>query len=440
MTATVGPAEVERALAAAFAARRACAEVPRGRRAEILLTVAARLRAEEAAFADLVVEEAAKPVDLARAEVRRAAATFEAAAYVAGSAVGEVRALDFAPAYDDRVALTTRVPIGVVAAITPFNFPVNLVAHKLAPAVAAGCPLLIKPAPATPRSAARLAKLVLDAGWPAEGLHVLPLADDAHAAPLIRDPRVRLLTFTGSAEVGWRLRDQAREKAVALELGGDAFVVVHADADVARAAARCAFGAFVYAGQTCISVQHVLVHRSILAPFRDAFAAEVRALPTGDPRTPGVVVGPVLRDRDADRIDAWCAEARRGGARTIVEGGRDGRFLEPRVFEDLPPTCALATQEAFGPVADLSGYDALDEAAARVNASRFGLQAGVFTRDVEIVRRLFRELEIGGLVYNEVPTLRYDAMPYGGVKGSGLGREGPAGAYEAMTEARVLVL
>jgi acyl-CoA reductase-like NAD-dependent aldehyde dehydrogenase len=434
-----GPAEVERALATAHAARAACAALPTGRRVEILLAVAARLRADAAAFAELIVAEAGKPIDLAEGEAARAAATFEAAALAAGALTGELRPLDFAPGYAAREALVRRVPAGVVTAIAPFNFPLNLVAHKVAPAVLAGCPAIVKPSPATPRTAAALVRAVIEAGWPAEGLHLVHVADDAHAAPLVTDPRVRVLTFTGSAEVGWRLRDLARGKAVGLELGGDACAIVHEDADVAHAARRCAFGGYAYAGQVCISVQHVFVHRARYDEFRAEFLRAVDAVPTGDPRRRGVLVGPLLRDRDADRVTAWVAEAVASGATVVRDAGRDGRLVGAKVLEGVPPGAKLATEEVFGPVVDLAPYDDLGEAVARANASRYGLQAGVFARDHAVVKRLFRELETGGIVVDDAPTLRFDAMPYGGPKASGLGREGPAYALDLMTERRTLV-
>lgn len=433
------PLAVERAVARAYAARAAAAAVPTGRRAEILLAVASALKTGAESFVGEIVAEVDKPVDLARAEVLRAVSTFEAAAYVVGAGTGELRPLDFSPGYPAREALVRRVPAGVVLAITPFNFPLNLVAHKVAPAIAAGCPLVLKPAPAGVRTAALLVRAVLDAGWPADALQFLPLADDALAAPMLADARIRVLTFTGSAAVGWRLRDLARRKTVGLELGGDAFAIVHEDADLAFAAARCAFGAYAYAGQTCISVQHILVHRAVRDAFEAAFVGAVDALRVGDPRTPGVVCGPLLRERDADRVTEWCADAVRGGARVLRDFGRDGRLLGPKILTDVPADVALATEEVFGPVADLAVYDDPAEAVRRINGSAYGLQAGVFTRDHRLVKRLFSESEIGGLIVDDVPTLRFDAMPYGGMRGSGLLREGPAYALEWMTERKTLV-
>ena len=432
-------ADVERAVARAYAALAVAAAVPTGRRAEILLAVAAGLKAAAEPFAEAIVAEVDKPVDLARAEVARAAATFEAAAYAAGAGTGELRPLDFSPGYPAREALVRRVPAGVVLAVTPFNFPLNLVAHKAAPAIAAGCPLILKPALHGAIVAARLVRLVHEAGWPVDAMQILPLADDALAAPMLADARIRVFTFTGSAAVGWRLRDLAHKKTVGLELGGDAFAVVHEYADLAFAAARIAFGAYAFAGQACISVQHVLVHRAVREAFEAAFVQAVDSLRVGDPRTSGVVCGPLLRDRDADRVTQWCADAVRGGARVVRDFGRDGRLLGPKILTDVPADAALATEEVFGPVADLAVYDDAADVVRRINDSKYGLQAGVFTRDHRFVKRLFSESEIGGLIVDDVPTLRFDAMPYGGMRGSGLLREGPAYALEWMTERKTLV-
>jgi acyl-CoA reductase-like NAD-dependent aldehyde dehydrogenase len=433
-------AEVERALASAYAARRACADVATGKRAAELRAIAAGIAALSETFATTIVEEVQKPIDLARGEVARAVATFEAAADAVAADVGERLPLDLPPNFPPKTAIVRRVPAGVVAAITPFNFPLNLVAHKVAPAIAAGCPIVLKPAPSAPKTAFLLRDVVERAGRPKGGFVVAALEDDALAAPLIEDRRVRVLTFTGSAAVGWALRDRAKGKVVGLELGGDAFAIVHEDADLPHAAARCAFGAFAYAGQVCISVQHVLVHRSRRDAFVAALVAATDALKIGDPRDGGVVVGPMLRDRDADRVDAWIAEARAAGARIVRDVGRDERLVGPKILEDVPPTCRLGREEVFGPTVDVAAYDRLDEAIARVNASENGLQAGVFTRDLDVVRRLDRELEVGALVVDDAPTFRVDAMPYGGVKGSGLGREGPRYALELMTERKTLIL
>jgi acyl-CoA reductase-like NAD-dependent aldehyde dehydrogenase len=434
-----GPAEVEQAIARASAARPACAAVTTGARSDLLLRVSSALAARQDEIARLIALEVAKPLTLARAEAERASATFRDAAHVAATLSGEILPLDLRPGLEGKEGLVRRHPAGVVAAITPFNFPLNLVAHKVAPAIAAGCPVIVKPAPAAPMTALFLGDLVREAGWPAAGIQVLPLVSDAAAAPLVADERIRVLTFTGSAAVGWKLRDQARGKAVALELGGNGMAIVHADGDLALAAERLAFGAFAYAGQVCIKAQHVLVHAEAAGEFTERFVAAARAFPAGDPLDERVLLGPVLRDADAERIARWIAEARARGAEVLAGGGRDGRRIEATVVRGVPEDTPLGCEEAFGPVVTVESYRALDDAIARVNRSRFGLQAGVFTRDVAVLRRLFRDLEVGGVVANDAPSLRVDPMPYGGVKLSGLGREGARYAVELMSERRVLV-
>jgi glyceraldehyde-3-phosphate dehydrogenase (NADP+) len=437
--ALAGPAEVARAIETAVSARRPCAAVPTGRRSGILARVSDAIALRRHEIARLIALEVAKPVALALAEADRASATFRDASCVAATMEGAIVPLDLRDGLEGKEALVKRFPAGVVTAITPFNFPLNLLAHKVAPAIAAGCPVIAKPAPAAPLTALLLGDLVRDAGWPPEGLQVLPLASDEHARPLVEDERIRVLTFTGSAAVGWTLRDQARGKVVALELGGNGMAVVHADADVARAVERLAFGAFAYAGQVCIKAQNLLVHASVEKAFTDAFLKAARAFPAGDPLADGVLMGPVLRDRDADRIAAWIAEARGRGAEVLSGGARQGRMIEPTVVRNVPEDVPLSCEEVFGPVAVIETYRTLDEAIARVNRSRYGLQAGVFTNDAAAIRRLFAELEVGGVIVNDSPTTRVDAMPYGGVKRSGIGREGARHAIELMTERRALV-
>jgi glyceraldehyde-3-phosphate dehydrogenase (NADP+) len=437
--ALAGAPEVERAIETACAARKECAAVPTGKKSEILARVSDVLAARKEEIARLIALEVAKPIALARVEAERASATFRDAAHVVATLEGAIVPLDLRPGLEGREALVRRVPAGVVAAITPFNFPLNLLAHKVAPAIAAGCPVIAKPAPAAPLVALLLGEIVRAAGWPAGGLQVLPLVSDEVAKPLVADERIRVLTFTGSAAVGWNLRDQARGKAVALELGGNGIAIVHADAELARAVDRLVFGAFAYAGQVCIKAQHVLVHESVEKAFTDAFLEATRKFPAGDPLEDGVMMGPVLRDQDAERIARWIDEARGRGAATLAGGGRDGRMLAPTVLRGVPEDSALGCEEAFGPVVSIDPYRSLDDAIARVNRSRYGLQAGVFTRDVGVVRRCFADLEAGGVIVNDAPTTRVDAMPYGGSKMSGLGREGARYAIELMTERRALV-
>ncbi len=449
------PADVEAAIAAAFAARRAVAATTRERRIAVLRDVADGLMRDADAFAALIARDVAKPIDAARVEVARAATTFRDAAAVAATDEGRLVPLDTVPGGAGREALVRRVPIGVVAAITPFNFPINLVAHKVAPAVATGCPLILKPAPAAARTACAFGALVDAAvashGLPREAFACVAIPESGDPTPLVEDPRIRGLTFTGSEAVGWALRDRAAGKAVALELGGDAFAIVAADAPLRHAAERIAFGAFAYAGQVCISVQHVLVHASVLDAFLEVFRDIVAGSVVGDPLRTGVLAGPLLRDRDADRVEAWVHEALDRGARIEAvgridapeapagAGWRRGRWIAPLALRDVPAETRLHGSEVFGPVVDVAAWSTIDDIERRLDASRFGLQAGVFTQDLGLVRRLYTTLDVGGLVVGDVPTLRLDPMPYGGMKRSGLGREGARDAFDWYTEPKTLL-
>lgn len=431
---------VEEALAAGSAAQHACANQPAFQRRQALLQVARRLEEELERFAQLICREAGKPITLARAEVMRAASTFACAAEESVRVAEKSVPLDVQPHGAGRFGVLRRFPRGLVAAITPFNFPLNLVAHKVAPALAYGCPVIVKPAPKTPLTALHLAALVQETELPREALQVLP-ADPEVADVLVTDPRVRVLSFTGSAQVGWGMRARAGHKHVALELGGDASVIVHEDADVAFAAHRIALGAFGYAGQVCIAVQHVLVHARVRTRFLEALLDAIGThIVSGDPRDPRVVNGPLIDPLAADRVERWLDEAEEQGARRILRGRRDGRILLPSVLEEVPPSTSLGCEEVFGPVCTVSTYESLDDAIARVNQSRYGLQAGLFTDQLSTVWRAFEGLEVGGLIHNDAPTFRVDSMPYGGAKESGLGREGPAFVLDDFTERRLLAL
>lgn len=434
-----GPEHVARALDAAADAADACAALPAHARARILEAAARAVAARQEAFAQAICREAGKPISAARVEAARCLDTFADAAYAARTPPGHVEAMDAFEAGEGRTGLVMRVPVGLVSAITPFNFPLNLVAHKLLPAVAAGCPIVLKPAPQTPTPALWLADTLIDAGWPAEAISVLPV-DVAHAGPLVTDPRIRLLTFTGSAAVGWRLRQQATRARVALELGGNAATYVAADADLDLAVARVVAGGFGYAGQTCISVQRVLVHRSLYAPFLDRLIDAVDRLVVGDPADEDTVVGPVIREADAARIVAWIEAARAAGATVHTGGGRRGTLVEPTVLTDVPTASKAWCGEVFGPVVSVAPVDTDDEALAAIDASPYGLQAGLFTQRVDLVMRAARRLHVGGLIHNDASAFRVDGMPYGGVRDSGIGREGPRHALAEYTEPRIVVL
>jgi acyl-CoA reductase-like NAD-dependent aldehyde dehydrogenase len=432
-----GPAEVERALSAAFAARATGRELPAGRRRELCLALAEGIRRREADLVASMCDEAGKPVRSARVEVQRAVMTFSLAAAELTRFGGEVVPVDLDPATAGYEAVVRRVPAGVVVAISPFNFPLNLGAHKVAPALAVGAPVIWKPPPQAPGAAGIVAELARDAGVPAGLLQVLPCPNEA-AEQLAVDERVAVVSFTGSAAVGWALKRKVGRARVVLELGGNAAAVIAADADLAKAAARLALGAFSYAGQVCIKVQRVLVERGVYAAFRERLLAETAKLPAGDPADEATVVGPIIEERHVDRILAWVEEARARGAK-VHGGGRQGSVLLPVILEDVPEDARVSAEEVFGPVVILTPFDRFEEAIATVNRSRYGLQAAVFTRDLQRVRRAFRELEVGGVIVNDYPTFRQDVMPYGGVKESGLGREGLAYAMADYTEPRLLV-
>jgi acyl-CoA reductase-like NAD-dependent aldehyde dehydrogenase len=436
--AQAGEAEARRAVDAAEAAMRE--PLPAHKRAEILVRVAAALgrRADEAAR--LICAEAGKPMKAARVEVARAMSTYTMAAVEARTLAGEMVPMDASQAGEGKLAFTMRLPVGVVGAISPFNFPLNLVAHKIAPALAAGCAVVLKPASQTPLSALLLAELEHEAGLPPGWLNVLVGRASEIGDVLVEDERVKLITFTGSSSVGWKLRERAAKKKVNLELGNATPVIVEADADVEDAAARCAANAFSFAGQSCISVQRIYVQRAAYEAFKAAFVPRVEALVVGDPADDDTDVGPLISGDDRDRVLAWIGQARDGGATVLTGGTLDGELLRPTVVENPGPETHLACDEAFGPVCTLQPYDTLEEALALANGTRYGLQAGLFTGSVTTALRAAPRLEFGGVTVNEAPTFRADQMPYGGVKESGNTKEGPAWAVREMTEERLIVL
>jgi acyl-CoA reductase-like NAD-dependent aldehyde dehydrogenase len=430
-------AEVDRAIAAATRVARELAAWPAHRRAALCDATAYELRARSAAMAELICREAKKPMMYATAEVERAIATFTFAADEARRLSGEVVRLDAAPGGEGRLGVALRVPRGPVAAITPFNFPLNLVAHKVAPALACGAPVVLKPAPETPGTAIALARILHEAGAPPGALSVVPCALE-DAALLVEDDRLRVLSFTGSAKVGWELKARAGEKHVLLELGGNAACILLPDADLAAALPRIVAGAYAYAGQVCIKLQRLVVHEAIYDQVAGALpaAVEQRAV-VGDPARSDVVVGPLIRTRDADRVEAWVAEA---GGEVLLGGRREGDTVWPVVLAGVDPAAKVLREEVFGPVLVLERARDLDDAIARVNDSPYGLQAGIYTRDHASLMKAFRELAVGAVLHDDVPIYRADHMPYGGTKRSGIGREGPRYAIEEMTEPRLLVM
>jgi acyl-CoA reductase-like NAD-dependent aldehyde dehydrogenase len=434
-----GPAELERALAAATRLRPTMAALPRHRRRAILDGIARGIAAHKARFVECIVHEAGKPRRFAVAEVERAIATFDAAAAVLVAPEETLVPLDAAPLGEGRLALVRQVPRGVVVAITPFNFPLNLVAHKLAPAFAAGCPVVLKPAEQTPLSSLLLARVCREAGLPDGALSVVP-CDRSIASSLVIDARADVVSFTGSATVGWQIRAAVGKRHAVLELGGDASVIVHADADLDLAVPRIVAGAYAYAGQVCISVQHVLVHRRQHDALRERLVSAIASVRCGDPADDDVVVGPLIDDRAAARVSRLVDEAENAGGAVLAAPTRLGRVISPALIEHAPTSCALMTEEAFGPVCTLDVYDDLDDAFGRINASRYGLQAGIFSSDVQAVLRAAEALQVGAVIHDDVPTFRVDHMPYGGTKDSGVGREGLPWALVDYSEPRTLVL
>jgi acyl-CoA reductase-like NAD-dependent aldehyde dehydrogenase len=436
--AKAGAAETRRAIDAAEEAMRS--PLPAHRRAEILVRVAAQLGRRHDEAARTICAEAGKPLKTARVEASRGMSTYTMAAVEARRLAGDVVPMDASQAGEGKLALTLRRPIGVVGAITPFNFPLNLVAHKLAPSLAAGCAVVLKPASATPLSALLLAELMTEAGLPPGWLSVLVGPSAEIGDVLIADERVRALTFTGSGDVGWKLRERAPRKKVLLELGNATPVVVAADADLDAAAAKLAANAFSFAGQSCISVQRVYVERDAYDGLLERFLPKVEALRVGDPADEETDVGPVI-DADArERILAWIEEARGAGAEVLAGGGLDGELIPPTVIANPPADAKVSQEEVFGPVCTVTRVDSLDDAFALANATRYGLQAGIFTSALDSALRAAQALDFGGVTVNEAPTFRADQMPYGGTKDSGNTREGPAYAVRELTEERLVVV
>lgn len=433
------PAEVEAVLAAAVAAFAKTRKVPAFQRAEILRAVAETILKRKESLGLTIAREAGKPLRAARGEVERAAATFHAAAAEVERAAGEVLPLDVNSVSLGRLGILRRFPVGPVLAITPFNFPLNLSAHKVAPAIAVGAPVVHKPASQTPLSALALQEIVREAGWPPEAYAVLPMSG-TEAERLVQDPRLPVVSFTGSGAVGWRLKTLAPKKKVWLELGGNAAAIVHSDADLDDAVTRAVAGAFGYAGQSCISLQRALVHRSLFGPFRSRLLERVARLTLGNPLEETTDVGPMISETEADRAITWVTEALAQGAQLLCGGRTRGALMEPTVLCETTPTMKVECLEVFAPVLTISPYDDFEEALTRANDSAYGLQAGVFTRDLGRIFRAFEVLEVGGVIVNDVPTWRADRQPYGGVKDSGVGREGPGYAMDEYTEPRLLVL
>jgi acyl-CoA reductase-like NAD-dependent aldehyde dehydrogenase len=432
-------AHAEAAIAAAVKAFGTTRRLPAFERQRVLRQISASMTERKEEFTRTLAQEAGKPIKAARTEVERAIFTFNVAAEEATRIYGEYLPLDTLESTAGRWGIVRRFPLGPIAGITPFNFPINLVAHKVAPAIAAGCSMVLKPAPQTPLCSLLLAECVQQAGWPDGGLNVLPLSNE-DAGLLITDDRIKLISFTGSVPVGWDIKRRAGKKKVVLELGGNAAVIVHHDADLEYAAERCVTGGFGYAGQTCISVQRILVEHSVYGKFTDLFVEGVKKLKTGDPLDEATDVGPLIRESDAIRTVNWIDEAVHAGARLLCGGGRHNLIVEPTVLTGTKPEMKVNCQEIFGPVVTVEPYKDFDDALRKANHSAYGLQAGIFTRDAKLLFQAYEELEVGGVIAGDVPSFRIDQMPYGGVKDSGLGREGLRYAIEEMTEPKLMVM
>jgi acyl-CoA reductase-like NAD-dependent aldehyde dehydrogenase len=427
--------------AAIDAAERAMADpLPAHKRAEILVRVVSGIARRHDEIAAQIAAEAGKPLKAAKVETSRAMSTYTFSAVEARKLAGEVVPMDAAQAGEGKLAFTLREPIGIVGAISPFNFPLNLVAHKIAPALAAGCAVVLKPAGQTPLSALTLAELEDEAGLPPGWLNVLVGPASEIGDVLVEDERVKAITFTGSSEVGWGLRERAARKKVLLELGNATPVIVQADADVEEATSKLAAHAFSFAGQSCISVQRIYVQQPAYDDFVAQFVPKVEELVVGDPADAETDVGPVIDDDARERILSWIDEARAGGAEVLAGGELEGDLIQPTVIANAAPDLKVCHEEVFGPVCVVNRYESLDEAIELANGTRYGLQAGVFTNDVRAALTAAKKLEFGGVTINEAPTFRSDQMPYGGLKDSGNTREGPAYSVRELTEQRVVVI
>ncbi len=414
-------------------------KLPSYRRAEILEFISNEIARRREEFSQMITKEMGKPILFSRAEVDRAIFTFKIASEEAKRINGEIIPLDLASHSEKRFGLIKRFPIGVILAITPFNFPLNLVAHKVAPAIASGNSIILKPSSQAPIVSVMLAEIIEKSGYPAGGFNLVPCKSD-EIELLVRDERIKMVTFTGSSDVGWRLKNIAGKKKVTLELGGNAAVVVEPDANLDYAVKRIALGSFGQAGQSCIAVQRIYVNREIYDEFEKRFIDETKKLKVGNPFEPDTIVGPMVDENAAIKTENWVNEALQSGAKILIGGKRNGTFYEPTILVDVKPDMKVSCQEVFAPVVTLEKYDSFEEAIEKVNNSRYGLQAGVFTSDYRKIFYAFERIEVGGVIINDYPTYRIDHMPYGGVKDSGFGREGLRYAIEEMTEPKLMVL
>jgi glyceraldehyde-3-phosphate dehydrogenase (NADP+) len=433
-----GEKELEDATQAAQRAFKEMSKLSRKQRSDILRRAAEGVAKRRDEIAATMTDEMGKPITYARTEVDRCSTTLTIAAEEAKRWTGEVIPVDTDTHSAGFYALTVMVPLGPIAAISPFNFPLNLVAHKMAPCLAIGSSMVLKPARQTPLEALTLAEIIHEAGAPPGAFNVVN-CEPAVGEKLATDDRFPFLSFTGSVGVGWRLKQKAWKKRVTLELGGNAACIVHGDADLDYAVQKCIAGGFGQSGQSCISVQRILVHESIANAFERKLLEGVAKLKVGDPKDPATVVGPVIDAGNADRILSWIAEAKSGGARVLAGGTKEGNVVQPTVIADAANALKVSCQEVFGPVVTIAKYRDFADALRTADDSAYGLQAGVFTHDLRLIRQAVQGLHVGGLVVNDVPTIRVDNMPYGGVRDSGIGREGPRFAMMEMSEPRLVL-
>lgn len=442
-TTICGDKENEKALKTSHASFKVLKELPSYKRAEYIMKVSYGLKDKAEEMAKLISMECGKPIKDARGEVGRAINTFVIAAEETKRLTGTVLPLDIQPGAENRTAIIERFPVGVVFGVSPFNFPLNLAVHKIAPAMASMNPIILKPAPKTPLSALLLGEIINESGYPVGGVNVVNTTNE-DAVKILEDDRVKKLTFTGSAEVGWMLKSKANKKKVTLELGGNAGVVIDnniSEADLDFATTRSSIGAFAYAGQVCISLQRILVHKDIFDEFKDSFIEKVKALKLGDPLNDDTNVGPMIEVAALDRVENWVKEAVDGGAEILTGGKRkDSVFFEPTVLTNVKTSMKVCSKEVFGPVCVLSSFDNFEDAVREIDDSEFGLQAGVFTNDIKKAHFAYRNIEAGGVIIGDIPTFRVDSMPYGGVKESGFGREGIKNAILEMTEEKIMVM
>jgi acyl-CoA reductase-like NAD-dependent aldehyde dehydrogenase len=432
-------AQYEEAVEAAVAAFEVTRVLPAYERGAILRNISAGIKARREELGRTITLEAGKPIRDSLVEVDRAVLTFRLGAEEAERMVGETIPLDLMPASKGRIGITRRFPIGPIAGISPFNFPLNLAAHKLAPAIASGNPIVLKPPSKDPLTMLTVAEIVEEAGAPAGSVSILPMTREL-GDRMVADDRFKLLTFTGSPSVGWRMKERAGKKKVVLELGGNAGVIIDKTADLDWAVRRCLVGGFTYAGQVCISVQRMFIHEAVWDAFLERFIAGAKAIRSGDPIDPETELGPMVDGAAASRTQRWVDEALAMGGKALLGGKADGTFFPPTILTDVPPTAQVCSNEAFAPLVVAFPFSDFGAAIAGVNDSMFGLQTGVFTNDLANAWRAFADLEVGGVIVNDVPTYRIDHMPYGGVKDSGLGREGLRWAIEDMTEIRIMVI